>query len=242
MSLLQQFTLELLTGIALMLCVMPSARVASGFYRVQMLVLLGLSVLLALTTTGNRVLPLTVAGMTFVGSALWMLERRSPAMVLIYAIGAVSLFQLLQFGLSRDAALPRALWLVSDLASAGTLGAAMTGMLLGHRYLTAPGMPLAPLQALNAWLGAASLLRLGVSTVAWMQPGPSVQDTAAWTWLGLRWLAGIVGPMLAAVLVWRILKYRNTQAATGVLFTAVILTFIGELAAQLLALQVQRPM
>ena len=30
-------------------------------------------------------------------------------------------------------------------------------------------------------------------------------------------------------MVWRILRYRNTQAATGVLFVGVIVTFIGEL-------------
>ena len=39
------------------------------------------------------------------------------------------------------------------------------GMLLGHRYLTAPGMPLAPLFLNNA-LGVAGLLRLAVS--GWM--------------------------------------------------------------------------
>jgi len=188
MSLLQQFLLELLTGIALMLCVMPSHRVASGFYRVEMLVLLGLSVLLALTTTGDRIVPSVLAAAAFIGSALWMLERRTPAMLLIYAIGTGAVFQLIQFGLGRDPALPRGLWMVSDFASAGTLGAAMTGMLLGHRYLTAPGMPLKPLQVLNALLGVAGLLRLAVSMAAWLQPGPSISDTSAWTWLGLRLL------------------------------------------------------
>jgi len=34
--------------------------------------------------------------------------------------------------------------------------------------------------------------------------------------------------------VLRILKYRNTQSATGVLFAAVILAFIGETTAALL--------
>jgi len=97
MSLLQQFLLELLTGIALMLCVMPSHRVASGFYRVEMLVLLGLSVLLALTTTGDRIVPSVLAAAAFIGSALWMLERRTPAMLLIYAIGTGAVFQLIQF-------------------------------------------------------------------------------------------------------------------------------------------------
>jgi hypothetical protein len=40
--------------------------------------------------------------------------------------------------------------------------------------------------------------------------------------------------MVVCVMVQRILRYRNTQAATGVLFVGVILTFIGELTADLL--------
>ena len=40
----------------------------------------------------------------------------------------------------------------------------------------------------------------------------------------------------------RILRYRNTQAATGVLFAAVILSFIGEMSAALLAGELQRPL
>jgi hypothetical protein len=42
-------------------------------------------------------------------------------------------------------------------------------------------------------------------------------------------------------MVWRILKYRNTQSATGVLFAGVILTFIGELSAALLDKDLSHP-
>ena len=62
-----------------------------------------------------------------------------------------------------------------------------------------------------------------------------------WIWMGLRWLAGILGPILIFVMVWRILKYRNTQSATGVLFVAVILTFIGEMTALLLFQEIRQP-
>jgi hypothetical protein len=48
-------------------------------------------------------------------------------------------------------------------------------------------------------------------------------------WLALRWLAGIVGPFVVWHMVRRILAFRNTQSATGVLFVGVVLTFIGEL-------------
>jgi hypothetical protein len=123
---------------------------------------------------------------------------------------------------------------LSALASAATLGAAMTGMLLGHRYLTAPGMPLAPLIWLNAGLGLATIFRCLVSVGALATGSGLLTESTYWIWLALRWLAGILGPGAACVMVHRILRYRNTQAATGVLFVAVIFTFIGELTADLL--------
>ena len=110
----------------------------------------------------------------------------------------------------------------------------MTGMLLGHRYLTASGMPLAPLGRLNQSLGLATLFRLIVSAIGLVVGMAALTDSTYWIWLALRWLAGILGPAAACMMVQRILRYRNTQAATGVLFVAVILTFIGELTADLL--------
>jgi len=107
-------------------------------------------------------------------------------------------------------------------------------MLLGHRYLTAPGMPLAPLIQVNACLGMASILRFLVSTICLAWAFGTITQSVFWIWLALRWLAGIFGPMAVCVMVHRILHYRNTQAATGVLFVGVILTFIGELTADLL--------
>jgi hypothetical protein len=61
-------------------------------------------------------------------------------------------------------------------------------------------------------------------------------------WLVLRWLAGIVAPLVLALMVWRILRYRNTQAATGVLFVGVIVTFIGELSATLVSRELHLPL
>ena len=128
-------------------------------------------------------------------------------------------------------------WLAlpSDLAASATLGAAFTGMLLGHRYLTAPGMPLAPLIWVNGALGAGAIVRFILSAAALIIGCGALSQPIYWAWLGLRWLAGILGPMAACVMVHRILRYRNTQSATGVLFVAVILTFIGELTGDLLA-------
>jgi hypothetical protein len=52
----------------------------------------------------------------------------------------------------------------------------------------------------------------------------------------------LAGPLLLSLMVRRILRYRNTQSATGVLFAAVILVFIGETTAALLFRDFQWPL
>jgi hypothetical protein len=232
---LAQFGIRLLFGIALMLVLMPRRAVATAFFRIMLLVLLGLSVLLALTTPGEKIGPGAIAVLAFLGSVLWTLERRRAGEIVLFIIAAAALFELMSWRPIANATLhaPPALVLLSTLASAATLGATMTGMLLGHRYLTAPGMPLAPLVRVNLYLGIAAVCRCVLSLNALLYVS-ALHDSTAWTFLALRWLAGIIGPFAVSVMVWRILKYRNTQSATGVLFVGVILTFIGELTADLL--------
>ena len=60
--------------------------------------------------------------------------------------------------------------------------------------------------------------------------------SAGWWWFVLlRWLSGIVIVAALAWLTWQTLKIPNTQSATGILYAAVILVFIGELTSQLLS-------
>ena len=59
--------------------------------------------------------------------------------------------------------------------------------------------------------------------------------------MSLHWLAGIVGVGLLAGLTWQTLKIPNTQSATGILYAAVILAFIGELMSQLLSAATHYP-
>jgi len=83
-------------------------------------------------------------------------------------------------------------------------------------------------------VGAAGLFRLGLSSYMVLAHGlPAVSGVES-AWLLLRWVGGIFGPLAVWWLVRRILRYRNTQSATGVLFVGVILTFLGELSGDLL--------
>lgn len=243
-----------------MWAVMPRAQVTAGFFRIQMLIALGLSVL-AILTVGRLVdlsgEPLAeqwllaaraiIGGMAFVayvGSVVWTLDRRPAGAACVFAILIASVVSLI---LSRGGfvwlATPAGAFLfLSNLATAAVLGGAITGMLLGHWYLTAPTMSIEPLKRLSFLFGVAVTVRLAVSVVGWGLGGQSLHDGTHWTWFAMRWLAGILGPLVISIMALRILRYRNTQAATGVLFAGVILTFIGEMSAALLYSELHVPL
>ncbi len=110
-------------------------------------------------------------------------------------------------------------------------------MFLGHWYLNTPTMNLLPLKRLVLLIAATTLLRAvvcGVGVAVLVTHGPSAEHVSI-AWLSLRWLAGIVGVLLAAAMTWQTLKIPNTQSATGLLYVAVILVFLGELTSQLLS-------
>jgi len=247
-----QFTLRLIVGISFMWVVMPRKEVTCGFFRIQMMVVLGLSVLAGLTI-GRDAVPLpsgepllseitlrVLCGLTafiaYVGSVVWMLARRKPGDIAIYLIFLLSTISLTSLVVSQDSLSTSTGWLIvaSELSTALILGAAMTGMLLGHWYLTATAMSIKPLSTLTLWFGAAAGLRLMISIISWLAFAPEMPSNVETVWLALRWIAGILGPLAVFVMTWKILKYRNTQSATGVLFVGVILTFLGELSALLL--------
>ncbi|MCX7395107.1 MAG: hypothetical protein NTW75_13395 [Planctomycetales bacterium] len=247
-----QFCLLLVLGMSLMWGLMPRKQVTAGFFRVQMLVVLGLSVLAFLTLGRLRVLPGeplsdqsmfvsqcsagAIAFVAYVGSVLWTLNRRPAGTVCNFAVLALAFVNLvLSRGHGVWLATPSGAFLfLSNISTSAVLGGSVTSMLLGHWYLTAPTMSIEPLKHLCRLFGAAVCLRLLVSVVGWFIGGHSLHDGTHYTWFAMRWLAGLLGPLVIACMADRILRYRNTQAATGVLFAGVILTFIGEMSAALL--------
>ena len=255
-----QFALLLALGMSLMWAVMPRSRVTCGFFRIQMMIAMALGVLAVLTLgqlTSNTHQPVPddwllaaqiAAGLAaaagYVGSVLWMLDRRPAGTVCAFVILGATLASVIMSrgGFGWVAQPGGVLLLLSNLSTAAVLGGAVTGMLLGHWYLTATTMSIEPLKRLSLLFGIAVMVRLAVSVAGWLLAGQSLTDGTHWTWFALRWLAGIIGPLVIAVMALQILKYRNTQAATGVLFAGVILTFIGEMSAALLYSELHVPL
>jgi hypothetical protein len=130
------------------------------------------------------------------------------------------------------------------LFSVLSLGAAMSGMLLGHWYLVTPELSLAPIKRLTAVLLGALvaqgiLLALSMSPQLGMVPAAFVSRVqhliAAYPYFLLgRISVGLVGTFGLATLTMWLLREGSTQAATGFLYTAVLTVTVGELIARFL--------
>jgi hypothetical protein len=259
-----QFALRLLCGISLTWLLLPRSQITPGFFRIQSLLALALGALGGITVgisvfgTGSEapLLPLFAARagcllaavLAYLSSVFWTLGRRHAGTACLFGIAGISTATLLLGSLPCEAftTVHSLLTVFSELATSLTIGGAVVGMLLGHWYLTSPTMSIAPLSMANACFASAAGLRLLVSAiglaVGWQVLTAGHFGGTPLMWLVLRWLAGIVAPLVLALMVWRILRYRNTQAATGVLFVGVIVTFIGELSATLVSRELHLPL
>ncbi len=259
------FVLKLVAGIVLMWLLMPRRDVTDGFFRIQMLVVLGLTVLLVLTIepatlTGGtdsvspaesqnlaetikwlRGMNVLAAVVAYLGHIFWKLGRRTPGKIAIYSLGALSVGSLTLHAVSMVKSVPVWLQLLSEVSSAAVLGATLTGMLLGHWYLTTPTMSIQPLTWFTRALFVAGLARLLATSISITHFGWTSKDMTLTLWLLVRLTGSILVPLAAAFFVGKILKYRNTQSATGVLFAALILVFMGEMSATLIERTVRIP-
>ena len=253
--LLVQFIFRLTFGMALAMAITPSKLVTSGYYRVHLWVLMGLNTLAALALFSNREyeywtavfsLSIALAIGSYIGAVVWLYEGSRAGVIILYSIAMAAL-------IAAGLALP---WQsgttqtgftlgLLDMASGGwLLGVTMAAMLLGHWYLNTPTMELVPLKRLVLLMALAIGLRTAVSGLGLylnLSHG-EVLDAARWIFIGLRWLSGLLGTGMMALMTWYVLKVPNTQSATGILYAGVILSFIGELASQLLSVETLYPL
>lgn len=131
--------------------------------------------------------------------------------------------------------LSMALQTLSCAGVSAMCGVALMDMLLGHAYLTASKMTIHPFRRLNLTLATLLTLR-GVTAIgltlalhAW-RPVEML-----WVVHGLlmitRWLVGLLVPAVFIYMAHDCIKRRSTQSATGILYVAGLLIFLGEIVA-----------
>src|SRR5262245_32433251 len=154
-----QFALRLICGMSLIWALMPRRQVTSGFFRIQMLVVMGMGVLAILTTSKpiGGTISMQFCGVAgFVGSSCWALGRRTAGEWIGFGVLGASILDL-TFGdlTTLDSVFWTVIRALSQVANAALLGSTMVGMLLGHWYLTAPTMSIQPLKRVNLLVGFA---------------------------------------------------------------------------------------
>lgn len=251
---LVEFLFRLSFGVAAAMAVTPPRHVTSGFYRVHLWVLLGvntLASLLVMTVSDSMpqsvfLLATATAALAYCGSVVWLYEKVAAGRIVLLGMILLSATSTVLVGKAASQENPTLLgWGIVDGLTGGlAIGFPLTAMFLGHWYLNTPTMNLLPLKRLVRLIVATTLLRAvvcGIAIAFLISESPFTEHVSI-AWLSLRWLSGVVGVLLAAGMTWQTLKIPNTQSATGLLYVAVILVFLGELTSQLLSSSVGYPL
>ncbi len=137
---------------------------------------------------------------------------------------------------------------LSFIVSSLLLGAVTVGMLIGHWYLIETGQSLEPffrvfrffvamlvIQTVLQLVAAALLYLLGTGATAAALERLFSDHLVL---LASRFLVAQLGPLLLSYMIWKTLSdFKNTMAATGLFYIALLGVFVGELlSSQILAL------
>ena len=249
MGLLTQFLLRLSFGLAVGMAITSSRQVTSGFFRNHLYVTLGLTTLAAMVLA--KIAPfemwiaIAAAVLSYIGSAAWLYEAKRFGNLMLWLVAACSLAAAI-LGPSIASTTGQAPWWTSlSIATSGlVLGLVFASMLLGHWYLNAPGMELAPLRRLLTAAALAVVTQCfvaGAGLIAEIAIRPTL--TASWLlFVLLRWSFGLCGVLALLWMARRTLAIPNTQSATGLLYVAVLGVFIGELTGLLLSAESMYPL
>jgi hypothetical protein len=237
------FCLRLALGMVAPLGMLPASIVPPRFFRVQFLVALGLLVVAGLFLAG-QVGPVvwTVFGiasaLALAGSIVWHTEEAPFGRALFFATSVAIIGLVVLAAQARKAENASSGRILDDLAAALLLGAATSAMLMGHSYLIAPAMSLAPLNRLLAYLAVALAVRWALACYGlwtWTRQSEGIGfDRETTLWLSARWLLGLVIPVVLTWMAWETARIRSTQSATGILYVVTIVSFLGELLSLLL--------
>jgi hypothetical protein len=138
------------------------------------------------------------------------------------------------------------------MVGAAALGAAASGMLLGHWYLIDRDLDLAPLIAMHAFCRATLWAEIAVVTLGaltlYLLPGDTLHASfgeafgGAQTWLTAgrlgAWLLGVV----LLVLIAKTLEIPQTMAATGLFYIQATTIAVGEILAHWLLFRTSLPL
>jgi hypothetical protein len=241
------FLVELAAGTSLLLLFFPTRELGKGFFALHGLVsgvALGLAATVAheseKAVTGIA-LALTVSFLLLAGGGGLRAAR------LVLAPASVAQYVWL-WRIADEAAADRTGWIFAGAVLGSLLlGSVVLTMNLGHWYLVSRSLPIELLFRAAVGYGIASAARTALLAIV----SVSFAGTAGWEALtspdrdGLfflfRVLWGIAGPLAMSYFIFQTSRMRANQAATGLLYVALIFVLVGELLSAYLTVRVRFP-
>jgi hypothetical protein len=184
------------------------------------------------------------------------LDKFTPALMLLIGAIAAGFISIAWDSLAFTRLLQVAGWehgllAINHFAATALLGSVLLTMTFGHWYLVIPKLSIDHLTKLTKVLIAAIALRIVsvIFTFALLRREPSLplsnvlpelmrgQGIFFWP----RLLFGVVAPIVLAVMIYKTVQIRHTQAATGLLYVAVVAVLFGEFFSKFLLFAVQLP-
>ncbi|MBI3598700.1 MAG: hypothetical protein HY201_04555 [Nitrospirae bacterium] len=218
--------------------------VGNSFYRVNGIVFLA-TALLGLFLGAPAISLSTLFFISFIfilfvyNLRLWFLHPYSSCLLLWFAatLGIAGFLIALGDFVSPTEAPYRFIFLsLHTMLQSLLLGAGTVAMLLGHTYLTEPTLSIVPLMFFSR-----AFMRLVFAEGGWAilnlimaAQSPKVQNAILLNsfeglYLWIRFIIGVLGPMLLAPMIIKTVSERATMSATGLLYIAMLMGLIGAL-------------
>lgn len=170
---------------------------------------------------------------------LWFRHPHHSRGLLILATGSGTIAVLISaiYYLPEDSGMARMFSLsLYFLVSSLVLGAGVLSMLLGHSYLTRPGLSIVPLKHLVKIFMILVFIEAFVAILSMILLSPTDRLINALLlrnfeglYLWIRLLIGMLGPLILTPMIVLTVRDRATMSATGLLYVAMMMVIIGEI-------------
>jgi hypothetical protein len=206
-----------------------------------------LPVVFLIVSAGFMVLYNRVVDINKFGLALGLLLASTGTGLISIALDSLAFKRLMTLGGWENWLL-----LINHLAATALLGSVMLTMVFGHWYLVIPRLSIDPLKRLTKVLMAAIGVRIATIVVSFavlrlkqsipldavVQELLVQQGIFFWP----RMIFGVLVPIVLTAMIWSTVKLQHTQAATGLLYLAVVALLFGEFFSKFLLFAVSIPM
>ena len=240
------FLHQVAVGGMVALLLIPPRAISRQFFRICGLILLaveGLALWRSWGQEGTVMWPSVLFfGLLLAFTLLWFIPG-SPGAAVVHRLAILAgvvllVVDVLRYPIPVAGPLGIMMGTMNALTSALILGMALMGLLLGHRYLNEPHLPLQLIKRVSDVFFVVILLQGALPALFTLLVYGFGQGNLAGEWvhlLGEHWallfgrmVVGIGGSLVTALVILNCLRLPNVQAATGFYYIAVITVFLGE--------------